>query len=101
MPPLTQRRNAAYLNRSISRFGWPDQKLEDGALLPGLDLRLISGARSSSAFDPTTLALPTWTDCFLDCAAEPKGKSLENISPIFSNDLCVLTVELSDAHADV
>jgi hypothetical protein len=101
MPPLTQRRNAAYLNRSISRFGWLDRELEGWALLPGPDLRLISGARSSSASDPTALALPTWTNCFLDCAAEPKEKFLENISPSFSNDLCVLTVELSGARADV
>ena len=28
MPPLPQRRNAAYLNRRISRFGWLDRELK-------------------------------------------------------------------------
>ena len=66
MPVATQRRNAAYLNRLIQRFGGLDRALEGQALMPGPDLRLISGARSSGASDLLTLMLPTWTDCFLN-----------------------------------
>jgi hypothetical protein len=69
MPPTTQRRNTAYLNRRISRTGQLYRVLEGQAPGPRPDLRLISGARSSRASDPTTLALPTWTDCLLAGAA--------------------------------
>jgi len=65
MPPLTQRRNAAYLNRPILRFGALDGDPEDQALGPGRDLRLISEARSNGDSDLLTWALPTWTGCFI------------------------------------
>jgi hypothetical protein len=64
MPPLTQRRNVAYLNRHTSRFGQLDRDLDDQALRAGPDLRLISTARSSSACDLMLSAPPTWTRCF-------------------------------------
>jgi hypothetical protein len=64
MPPTTQRRNTDYLNRLISRFGQLDRDWDEQALMPGSDLRLISGARSSGGSDQLTLALPTWTSRF-------------------------------------
>ncbi|KRH98566.1 hypothetical protein AO057_08010 [Curvibacter sp. PAE-UM] len=88
---MTQRRNTAYLNRQISRAGHLDRDLDVQAPRLEPDLRLISMARSIGASDPMTSVLPTWTDCFLDCAAVSKGKLLEKISPIRSKDLCVLT----------
>ena len=60
MPPPTQRRNTAYLNRRILRFGQQDRELDDQALMPSPDLRLISGARSNRVSDPPILALPNW-----------------------------------------
>jgi hypothetical protein len=64
MPTPPQRRNSAYLNRQISRAGHLDRDPDAQALALGPDLRLISGARSNSASDLVTLALPTWTGCF-------------------------------------
>jgi hypothetical protein len=64
MPPLRQRRNSAYLNRQISRFGQLDRKLANQTLEPGPDWRLISGARSNRTYERKTLALATWTSCF-------------------------------------
>jgi len=64
MPPRTQRRNTACLNRQISRFGQLDRDLDDQALRAGPDLRLISMARSNHAADRITSTLPTWTSCF-------------------------------------
>jgi len=69
MPPLPQRRNAAYLNRPNCRFGTLARDLEGQALKPKPDLRLISGARSIGAAEPWTLALSTWIVVDLDCAA--------------------------------
>ena len=66
MPPLTQRRNAAYLNRPILRFGALDRDPEDQALGPGRDLRLISEARSSRFADllPSLLhSVRAWSSC--------------------------------------
>ena len=74
MPPPTQRRNTAYLNRTIQRFGALDRDSE---------LRF---------------ALPTWTNCPLDRAAGPKGGDQAILR---LDDLCVLTIELSGARADV
>jgi hypothetical protein len=62
MPPCAQRRNTAYLNRPDSLCGQLDRELDDQAPRASPDLRLISGARSSSASDLMTFALPTWTD---------------------------------------
>jgi len=59
MPLTTQRRNTAYLNRGISRFGRLDRDLDGQALMPRPDLRLISKARSNSASDLVRLALST------------------------------------------
>jgi hypothetical protein len=64
MPPQTQRRNTAYLNRRISRFGQLDRGLDEQALRAGPDLRLISTPCSSSVSDLMQWALPTWTICF-------------------------------------
>jgi hypothetical protein len=64
MPPLPQRRNAAYLNRPNSQIGQLDRGLDGQTLTPGPDWRLISGARSNGASDLVTLALPTRTGCF-------------------------------------
>ena len=64
MPPLSRRRNAAYLNRLNSRIGELDRNLGGQVLIPGPDLRLISGARTNGASDLVTSALPTWTSCF-------------------------------------
>ena len=69
MPPTTQRRNTAYLNRWIQRIGQLDRELDEQALMPRPDLRLISGAGSSGFSDLLKLTLPTWTSCLLDCAA--------------------------------
>jgi len=38
MPTLTQRRNAAFLNRGISRFGTVDREPDDQEPLPRPDL---------------------------------------------------------------
>jgi hypothetical protein len=69
MPPRTQRRNTAYLNRWTSRFGPLDRGPACAAPQPGPDLRLISMARSNHADDRMTVELPTWTNCYLGCAA--------------------------------
>jgi len=74
MPPPTQRRNTAYLNRAIWRFGRLDRSLHAPALKPRPDLRLILMARSSGASERTTSALPTWTNCYRDCAAWSKSE---------------------------
>ena len=98
MPLTTQRRNTAYLNRQISRLGQLDREIEGQALSPGRDLRLISGARSSSAPDSPAVVLPTWTNrapCLRRLDRRDRG------SRSLSLDLCVLTVELSGAHAGV
>ena len=96
MPTPPQRRNVAYLNRGNSRFGPLGRAFEDLELPPGPDLRLISGARSSGASDARAMALPTWTDRILDCAARSKGE-LRRRLPDSANDLRLLTVELSGA----
>jgi hypothetical protein len=54
-------------------------------------------ARSSSASDQMTLALPTWEAADLNAPLDRREKT----KPIFVLDLCVLTVELSGAHAVV
>jgi hypothetical protein len=69
MPPRTQRRNTAYLNRLNSRFGKLDREIDAKAPPPGPDLRLISEARSTSVSDQTISALTTWKDYALECAA--------------------------------
>jgi hypothetical protein len=62
MPPLSQRRNTAYLNRLISRFGPQDRGLYDQVARSFPDLRLISGARSNDVSDPLT-----WPVCACGC----------------------------------
>jgi len=60
MPPRAQRRNTAYLNRPISRFGPLDCGLDNQAPRTTPDLRFISGARSSRASDLLKPVRPTW-----------------------------------------
>jgi len=50
MPPTTQRRNAAYLNRLNSRFGPLGRGLDDPA--------------TETSADIMPSALPTWASCF-------------------------------------
>ena len=52
MPPRTQRRNTAYLNRPNSRFGQLDRSKDGQALRRLPDLRLMSMARSKRRFRP-------------------------------------------------
>ena len=60
MPPPNQRRNTAYLNRLNHGSAGAGCGKDAQRPLPEPDLRLISGARSSSASDRMPLALPTW-----------------------------------------
>jgi len=63
MPPTSQRRNTAYLNRANSRFGGEDRGLDDQALRSRPDLRFISEVRSNDVSDRTT-----WPVCACGCA---------------------------------
>ena len=80
MPPQTQRRNTAYLNRPLQRFGALDRGLDGKALRA----------------EPICLSR-CWTSRFVDCAARSEGET----KPFFILDLCVLTIELSGARAGV
>jgi hypothetical protein len=52
MPPTTQRRNTAYLNRRVSRFGRQDRDLDDQTpIIPGLAIDL--GGSVERLFRPT------------------------------------------------
>jgi hypothetical protein len=98
MPPTTQRRNTAYLNRRISRFGRQDRNLDDQTPISFPDLRLISRARSTNAFDPTRRPVRA-CGCDEDWAARDRREKYHALLRLV--DLCVLTVELSGAHAVV
>jgi len=88
MPTLPQRRNAAYLNHQIQRFGALDRGLDGQALSRRTGLAIDLGARSSNVSDPARMALPTWTSCSLDAPLDRRAKT----EPLFILDLCVLTV---------
>ena len=98
MPPTPQRRNTAYLNRADWRFGGEDRAL-DAQLprhWPGLVLYL--GGSVKRRIRPDELSgLCLWLRRPLG-AATTKG---EDHTAVRLDDLCVLTAELSGAHADV
>jgi hypothetical protein len=52
MPPATQRRNTAYLNRPISRTGQLDRELEDQAPRPQTGLAIDLGDSIDPHFRP-------------------------------------------------
>ena len=75
MPALLQLRNAAYLNRGISRFGPQDRELGNLAPRARPDLRLISGARSNDVADPPELAGVCLRRLRCSGAAQTKGET--------------------------
>ena len=102
MPPLTQRRNAAYLNRPIPRFGALDRDPEAQALRTWTGLAVYLGGSVERRLRPTDLGA-AYLDRLLHLIAPRRrsGSLWRNVVPICPNDLCVLTVELSGARADV
>jgi hypothetical protein len=61
MPPLPQRRNAAYLNRLNSRFGLLDRGLDEQALMPCPGLAIDLGSSVEWRFRPASRG-----DAYLD-----------------------------------
>jgi hypothetical protein len=97
MPPATQRRNSAYLNRLISRFGRdkPPPGRLGTANCPGLAIDL--GCLVDGRFRPDEVG-----SAYLDVPRIRLRRVNEGKPrPLRLVDLCVLTVELSGAHADV
>jgi hypothetical protein len=96
MPTPPQRRNAAYLNRRISRTGQLDRDLDGQALMPEPDLRFDLGGSVERRVRPGDLGA-----AYLDGLLHSMRRLIEGATTLPSGfeDLCVLTVELSGAHA--
>jgi hypothetical protein len=98
MPPTTQRRNTAYLNRADWRFGGEDRALHAQAPRHWTGLAIDLGGSVELRFRPDELSgLCLWLRRPLG-AATTKG---EDRTALRLDDLCVLTVELSGAAAAV
>ena len=98
MPLTSQRRNTAYLNCAIRRFGWENCDIDDPVPRAFPDLRFISEARSNSASDSLIWAV------VLVAATMIERRGNEGPSPcdeaLFNAKRFVRSnVELSGAHA--
>ena len=101
MPPTTQRRNTAYLNRANhrdsrpGRGSWPCEPASESGL--AIDL----GGSLEQRFRPADIAGAICAPPQRSSAAEPKGLILAMNSPNYRKDLCRLTFELSGARTGV
>jgi hypothetical protein len=99
MPPTSQRRNTAYINRPNWRFGWENFDLDGPAPRAFPDLRFISGLGRKLLPTRWSPVRSTWNAANSTRRGNEGQASCEDLYSL-RKELCVLTVELSGAHAD-